>query len=376
MNRYKITNFKQGIGVKEIIDKYGVSRSTAYDWIKKYQAHIDKQTGKQFTYREFVEQKKKIQELEQILAILKEAKCFDTAPRKIKLEAIERMHGKYPVKMMCRVLNVDTATFYNYHFRRVVKTQYAIRDDDLKQKIMEVFIQSDSRFGAKKITAKLQEQGERVTMKKISTLMKELSIQSRQRYKRNFVQTESKKPSLPHILQRKFQQENINVFWVGDITQIRIGSTFFYLCVIIDLFSRKVIAHRLSAQCNSNLAINTFKEAFENRGEPKHLSFHSDRGAPYISNEYRYLLEFCGAIQSCSKKANPYDNAVVESFFSNLKREELNSYVFKSFDELKAVIDGYMNFYNDYRPHESLKNKTPNQVESKLHNDREIGLSD
>lgn len=205
--------------------------------------------------------------------------------------------------------------------------------------------------------------GESVSMKKVSALMKEMDLKSKQCKKRVFVQQESKRPCLPHLLHREFTQKKPNVFWVGDITQIKTGRLNFYLCVIIDLFSRKIIAHRLSGQCTNNLVINTFNDAYELRGQPKGLSFHSDRGGQYISHEYQELLRFYGVKQSCSKAYNPYDNAVVESFFSRLKKEEINCGQFEDFLDLKTKIDKYMDFYNNYCPHESLGNMTPNQKE-------------
>ncbi len=144
---------------------------------------------------------------------------------------------------------------------------------------------------------------------------------------------------------------------------IRVASVKFYLCVIIDLFSRKVIAYRLSSQENSSLAVKTFKDAYEMRGRPVGLSFHSDQGLQYTNQEFRDLLHSLKVKQSFSNKGNPYDNAPMESFFSSFKREEINANNFEYFEELKECVDSYMQYYNDYRPHETLKNKTPNQVE-------------
>lgn len=363
-----VHEYCEGATAKDLICKYNVSRSTVYEWVKLYSQKLDKKTNNVFNYKQLLEEQKASQNTALELEILKEAQCFDTAPRKVKLEAIERLFGKYQVKMMCRVLKVDTATFYNYHFRRVVKTTYAIRDEELKEKIKLVYEESEHRFGAKKITAKLQTMGEIVSMKKVSSLMKEMNITSKQCKKRVFVQQESKRPCLPHLLHREFTQKQPNVFWVGDITQIKTGRLNFYLCVIIDLFSRKVIAHRLSGQCTNNLVINTFNDAYEIRGQPKGLSFHSDRGGQYISHEYQELLRFYGVKQSCSKAYNPYDNAVVESFFSRLKKEEINCGQFEDFLDLKTKISKYMDFYNNYRPHESLGNLTPNQKEIEYFN--------
>lgn len=164
-------------------------------------------------------------------------------------------------------------------------------------------------------------------------------------------------------LKQNFVQSRPNLFWVGDITEVKINSAKFYLCVVLDLFSRKVIAYRLSSQNNNKLTVNTFKDAFEVRNRLNGLTFHSDQGSNYTSNEYVDLLKALKVEQSLSKSGTPYDNSVIEAFYSNLKQDELNSCEFEEFDELVIVVDRYVEFYNTYRPHEFLNYKTPDEVE-------------
>ena len=149
----------------------------------------------------------------------------------------------------------------------------------------------------------------------------------------------------------------------GDITPILVEDNVFYLYVIIDLFSRKVIAYRVHYKNNTNLTINTFKDAYENRCEPKGTIFHSDRGVQYTSFEYRQLLRSLGIKSSFSNTGNPYDNAVIEAFFSNLKKEEVNRNQYSSFEDLNKSISKYIDFYNSQQPHSYLKGKTPNEFE-------------
>lgn len=150
---------------------------------------------------------------------------------------------------------------------------------------------------------------------------------------------------------------------MGDITEVKINSAKFYLCVVLDLFSRKVIAYCLSSQNNNKLTVNTFKDAFEVRNRLNGLTFHSDQGSNYTSNEYVDLLKALKVEQSLSKSGTPYDNSVIEAFYSNLKQDELNSCEFEEFDELVIVVDRYVEFYNTYRLHEFLNYKTPDEVE-------------
>lgn len=96
-------------------------------------------------------------------------------------------------------------------------------------------------------------------------------------------------------------------------------SKFYYLCVIIDLFSRKVIAYNISGKPDSALVIETFISAYKLRNAPFGLMFHSDRGSQYNSFSFRKLLDDLNVVQSFSKKGHPYDNAVAKSFFKYLK---------------------------------------------------------
>lgn len=151
--------------------------------------------------------------------------------------------------------------------------------------------------------------------------------------------------------------------WVSDFTEIKVGTSIFYLCVILELFSRKVIAWKVSPKKGKSLATSVFKEAFITRGEPRNLMFHSDQGTEFTSIEFCETLKSLGVIQSFSKPGNPYDNAVMESFFSIIKREEIYRNKYLNYMDLKAKITQYMHFYNNLRPHKTLNYKTPNQFE-------------
>lgn len=110
--------------------------------------------------------------------------------------------------------------------------------------------------------------------------------------------------------------------WVSDITEFNTDAGTYYLCAILDLFARRVIGARLSPHKDTNLVVATFQNAFEARGYPSGLLFHSDRGSQYTANNFRNLLLGCGVKQSFSAPGVPYDNAPVESFFASLKVEE------------------------------------------------------
>lgn len=110
--------------------------------------------------------------------------------------------------------------------------------------------------------------------------------------------------------------------WVCDFTYIRAGGRFYYLYAIMDLFSRKIIAFRLSARINTDLAIATLEDAIRVRGVSSGVMFHTDRGSQFTSKRFRQFLDQHNMIQSFSAKGYPYDNAVIECFLRYLKHEE------------------------------------------------------
>ena len=132
----------------------------------------------------------------------------------------------------------------------------------------------------------------------------------------------------------------------------------------LDLFSRKVIAHRVHPKNNYNLVSNTLKDAYESRGFPENVIVHSDRGSNYTSFRYRNLLYSLNLIPSYSKTARPRDNAVAESFFSHFKKEEIHRNDYQTLEELTESVDEYIAYFNDFRPHHHLNGKTPNELET------------
>ena len=126
---------------------------------------------------------------------------------------------------------------------------------------------------------------------------------------------------------------------------------FYYLCAIMDLFSRKIIAFRLSARINTDLAIATLEDAIRARGVSSGVMFHTDRGSQFTAKRFRQYLDQHDMIQSFSAKGYPYDNAVMECFFRYLKHEETDRRSYSSLPELRDALFRYIHgFYNSMRP--------------------------
>ena len=151
--------------------------------------------------------------------------------------------------------------------------------------------------------------------------------------------------------------------WVSDITYVRVKNDFCYICVIIDLFARRVIGYSVSHEMTEMGILNLFNKTFALRNYPSELTFHSDRGSQYTSFMFRSNLRKLGVTLSYSHPGMPLDNAVAESFFACMKREELSHNYYNSIEELDQTVAEYVLFYNEQRPHYKLGNKTPVQCE-------------
>lgn len=169
-------------------------------------------------------------------------------------------------------------------------------------------------------------------MGRVYRLMKSMSLPKMSTQKPYIRKSSSKTDeTLKNILHQQFDQREPNLVWVCDFTYIRAGGRFYYLCAILDLFSRKVIAYKLSNKIDAQLAIDTVNLAVANRGKSKDIIFHTDRGSQFTSEQFRKHLDRLNMVQSFSAKGHPYDNAVMECFFKYLKKEEVNRKNYSSF---------------------------------------------
>ena len=165
------------------------------------------------------------------------------------------------------------------------------------------------------------------------------------------------------MLEREFSTEKPNQVWVSDITYFKVSGYWVYLCIILDLYSRKIVGHRISRNASTNLVTATFRNAYLERSKPKNLTFHSDRGKQYTSATFAQLLQANSVKQSFSASGRPCDNAVAESFFASFKKEEAYRKEYTSEQSFRKSVDQYIQFYNENRPHQTLNYKTPQSFE-------------
>lgn len=367
---------------EEIIKKYlagesatvlskstGVSRCTIYDWINKLSQSKPKQ--KSLNLRDYHDLKVKCERQELIIQILKTSPCTVKAPLKEKLSVIKELSGKYNVNTLCEALEVAKGTYYNYLLRnRNENTLAAKKRLEITPIIEEIYHNSHETFASGKIHAILKDRGYKISQSTVADIMHEngwfaIGTSSKKLY---MMYQERKQ----NILNQQFQVSKPNEVWVSDVTYFRYNDKTYYICVIIDLYARKVVGYRVSQKNSTQLTKATFKIAYTSRLPSSDLLFHSDQGANYTSKAFMSYLNSYGIKQSFSRVSMPYDNSVMESFFKFLKSEKLYRTDFRSEKELKSSVREYIEFYNDKRPHSILRYQTPNKYEaiyfSKLEN--------
>lgn len=170
-----------------------------------------------------------------------------------------KLRDEFSIHALCRTLEVKRGTFYNYLFRGKPVKSYERNDEILRPQIRELFEASKERFGANKIRIELMERGFQVSYKHISRLMEEWGQECKQRKLRCFNSTNRSYRFRRNRVMQKFDQTAPNVVWVSDVTYARVNNDFYAICVIIDLFSRKVIAHKISKENNTELVLETFR---------------------------------------------------------------------------------------------------------------------
>lgn len=265
---------------------------------------------------------------------------------------------------MVRVMKVSRSGYYAWLERKPsVRAEYKKK---LKQEIMTIFIESDSIYGAPKITEQLHDKGFIIAERTVGKYMRELGIRST--VVKKFKPQSKARRDLPYenILKQNFTVPAPNVAWVTDITYIWTKKhKWVYLASVMDLYSRKIIGYVLDRNMDVSLVKRALENALANQGYPEGVIHHSDRGSQYTSNDYLSILKKHNFQISFSGKGNCYDNACIESFHSVLKRECIYRKTPEDIQSLDFTLFKYIEgFYNRRRIHGTLGFKTPQEYEN------------
>jgi putative transposase len=267
--------------------------------------------------------------------------------------------GTAPVSVICSLLGVSRSG-YNAWCRRP-RSARARSEERLVTKMKAIETEVRGTYGSPRMHKELVEGGERVSRGRIERIMRDNGIRARRpRRFRATTDSNHRLPVAPNILDRKFDPDEVNRAWVGDITYVWTAEGWAYVAVLLDLYSRKVVGWALKATLSRELALAALRKALLTRRPAPGLVHHTDRGSQYASREYRALLQEHEAVQSMSRAGDCFDNAVAESFFASLKKERLDQLVLATRTEAHDAVHDYIeNFYNPRRRHSANGFRSP-----------------
>jgi transposase InsO family protein len=281
----------------------------------------------------------------------------------MRYDFVERHRGRWPVRLMCRVLRVSAGGYYDWRGRP--RSSRAGKRDALVVAIKAVHGEVKARYGSPRIHAELVARGMPCGVNTVARLMRQEGIAAKAKRKfRCTTDSNHDRPVAENVLNRQFEPEAANQAWTADITYVATTEGWLYLAVVEDLYSRKIVGWSMSSRIDSRLVVDALEMAVARRLPNEGLIAHSDRGSQYASEHYQGLLAGHGFVCSMSRRANCWDNAPMESFFASLKKELTRGEIFATRKEARASIFEYIEvFFNRIRRHSSLGYESPADYE-------------
>jgi transposase InsO family protein len=267
------------------------------------------------------------------------------------------MKNHYPVRTLCHNLEVSTSGFYDWQQRSSSPGPRAAQNQTLTQQIHKIHASSRQTYGSPRILMELRKDGRHHGRNRIARLMRQHGLCGRQkrRYRPQTTDSNHDQPIAPNRLALAPAPTAPDQLWVADITYVQTQEGWLFVAAILDRFSRKVVGWAMSERIDTALVLNALAMALLHRQPQPKLLFHSDRGVQYASADFRRALEQADLVASMSRKANCYDNASIESFWSTLKLELVYRRTFLTRQQARTEIFDYIEaFYNRQRAHSAL----------------------
>lgn len=282
----------------------------------------------------------------------------------MKFRFVAAHAGSWPVRTICRVLDVSASGYYAWHVRRDSARTAANRP--LLADIRRLHAHHHGRYGSPRLHAALRAEGRTASRGRVERAMRAAGIRATAARRVRPRTTDSRHafPVAPNLLGQRFEAAAPNQVWLADITYLPTGEGWLYLAAVLDLATRKVVGWSMREHLRAELTCAALVMATQRQRPAPGLLQHSDRGSQYAAEDYRKLLGAAGMRQSMSRRANCYDNAPMESFFHTLKVELVHQRRWTTRDEARRDVFAYIEgYYNRQRLHSALGYRTPEQME-------------
>ncbi len=283
----------------------------------------------------------------------------------MKYQFIEKYKNEFDISIICPVLGVKRSAYYAWEKRPLSKRK--IESMNILSEIKKIHKETKEIYGSPRIHSELNDRGIKCGKNRVAKIMKENGICSKIKKKFRY---KSKQPNeainCENMVNRMFKIEQPDKVWVSDITYIQTREGWLYLCITLDLYSRRIVGWSMDKNMKKELVIKALLMAIMNRNPVKGLIFHSDRGSQYSSNAFQEILKVNNIKQSMSRKGNCWDNACAETFFHTLKTELIKHINYNTRREAELSIFEYIEiFYNRNRKHSFLGYMSPVMFEDK-----------
>ncbi|WP_156160253.1 IS3 family transposase [Pseudomonas sp. 2(2015)] len=358
----------QGYSHIEAARSLGLADSALRRWVNQLQ---EERNGVTPTSKALTPEQQKIQELEaRINRLEREKSIFKKGHRALDgrgtraFALIDQLRAQEPVDLLCSVFEVTRSCYYA-HCRKHRSPD--VKRLILRSRVNELFTQSRSAAGSRSIMFMMREDGIAIGRFKVRKLMNEMKLISKQPGSHAYKKATVERPDIPNVLDRAFTVSAPNEVWCGDITYVWAQGRWHYVAAVIDLFARRVVGWAFSSKPDSDLVIKALDMAYEQRGRPQNVLFHSDQGSQYSSRSFRQRLWRYRFKQSMSRRGNCHDNAPMERLFRSLKTEWVPTVGYMSASLAQQDIGRFlMQRYNWQRPHQFNSGLAPAVAEEKL----------
>ncbi|MDT0178545.1 IS3 family transposase [Enterobacter sp. BRE11] len=367
---FKIEAVKQvvdrGYSVASVATRLDITTHSLYAWIKKYGPDSSANKEQSDAQAEIRRLQKELKRVTDERDIFKKSRGVLRKAVRLRYAFIRDNTCCWPVRLLCRVLDVHPSGFYAW--LQQPHSQRHQADLRLTGQIKQFWLESGCVYGYRKIHLDLRDSGQQCGVNRVWRLMKRVGIKAQVGYRSPRARKGEASIVSPNRLQRQFNPDAPDKRWVTDITYIRTHEGWLYLVVVVDLFSRKIIGWSMQSRMTKDIVLNALLMAVWRRNPQKQVLVHSDQGSQYTSHEWQSFLKSHGLEGSMSRRGNCHDNAVAESFFQLLKRERIKKKIYGTREEARSDIFDYIEmFYNSKRRHGSSDQMSPTEYENQYY---------